>query len=258
MSKYDDEELGSHGGSWKIALADLMTVLMVFFLVMWLSSIMEPADRQALADNFAGDKDSGGKQEASPLPEDQGDTLVKPIEELKPLTKAEIEMMVSRMDATVEETDNQFIITLRSDKAFESGRASLQESAKAQLETMAEKLSGRRTPMQITGHTDNVPIRNVTFPSNWELSAGRASSVARLFEDFGVDKQWITVAGRADAEPIFDNDTNVGRAQNRRVVIALDKQEQVEPKANQSKTNANALSEQLERLQQSRQQRLAD
>ena len=43
----DDDEGGSHGGSWKIALADLMTVLMVFFLVMWLSAIMDPADRQA-------------------------------------------------------------------------------------------------------------------------------------------------------------------------------------------------------------------
>lgn len=221
----DDEDGGAHGGSWKIALADLMTVLMVFFLVMWLSAIMEPADRQSLADSFAKEKSEGGKQESSPLPEQKGDVQINPIESLKPLTKAEIETMVSRMDASVEETPDHFIITLRSDKAFESGRASLQDKAKAQLEQLAEKLAGRRTPMTITGHTDNVPIRNVTFPSNWELSAARASSVARLFEDFGVDKQWMTVSGRADAEPLFDNDTSVGRAQNRRVVITLDKAE---------------------------------
>lgn len=219
----DDEGGGAHGGSWKIALADLMTVLMVFFLVMWLSAIMDPADRKALANSFATVKSEGGVQESSPMPEQKGDVLINPIE-LKPLTKSEIETMVKKMDASVEETPEHFVITLRSDKAFESGRASLQESAKAQLEKMAEELAGRRNPMVITGHTDNVPIRNVTFPSNWELSSARASSVARLFEDFGVDKAFMTVSGRADAEPLVANDTNVGRAQNRRVVILLEKQ----------------------------------
>jgi chemotaxis protein MotB len=236
----DDDEGGSHGGSWKIALADLMTVLMVFFLVMWLSAIMDPADRQTLADSFAKEKSEGGSQESSPMPEQKGDVLINPIE-LKPLTKSEIESMIKKMDASVEETPEHFIITLRSDKAFESGRASLQEAAKAQLEKMAEDLSNRRNRMVITGHTDNVPIRNVTFPSNWELSSARASSVARLFEDFGVDKQFMTVSGRADAEPLVANDTNVGRAQNRRVVILLDKNSvplPVEKPAPKSKSTA--------------------
>lgn len=238
----DDDEGGSHGGSWKIALADLMTVLMVFFLVMWLSAIMDPADRQALADSFAKEKSEGGTQESSPMPEQKGDVLINPIE-LKPLTKSEIESMIKKMDASVEETPEHFIITLRSDKAFESGRASLQEAAKAQLEKMAEELASRRNAMVITGHTDNVPIRNVTFPSNWELSSARASSVARLFEDFGVDKKFMTVSGRADAEPLVANDTNVGRAQNRRVVILLDKNSvplPVEKPAPKSKTPSKA------------------
>jgi chemotaxis protein MotB len=225
MSAHDDDDEGSgaHGGSWKIALADLMTVLMVFFLVMWLSAIMDPEDRKALADSFAQVKSEGGLKESSPMPEQKGDVLINPIE-LKPLTKSEIEILVQKMDASVEETPEHFVITLRSDKAFESGRASLQEAAKAQLEVMAENLANRRNPMVITGHTDNVPIRNVTFPSNWELSSARASSVARLFEDFGVGKQFMTVSGRADAEPLVPNDTNVGRSQNRRVVILLEKQ----------------------------------
>lgn len=240
----DDDEGGSHEGSWKLALADLMTVLMVFFLVMWLSAIMDPADRQALADSFAKEKSEVGTQESSPMPEQKDDVLINPIE-LKPLTKSEIESMIKKMDASLEETPEHFIITLRSDKAFESGRASLQEAAKAQLEKMAEELAGRRNAIVITGHTDNVPIRNVTFPSNWELSSARASSVARLFEDFGVDKQFMTVSGRADAEPLVANDTNVGRAQNRRVVILLDKNsvplpvEKPEPKSKTpSKANA--------------------
>lgn len=226
MSAHDDDEGGSHGGSWKIALADLMTVLMVFFLVMWLSAIMDPGDRKALADVFKEVKSNNGAQESSPMPEQKGEVLINPLD-LKPLTKSDIEAMVKNMDATVEETPDQFIITLRSDKAFESGRATLQENAKAQLEMMGEKMASYHNKITITGHTDNVPIRNVTFPSNWELSSARASSVARLFEDFGVKKSLMTVAGRADAEPVADNQINIGRAQNRRVIISIDKHSEV-------------------------------
>jgi chemotaxis protein MotB len=221
----DDDEGGGHGSSsWKIALADLMTVLMVFFLVMWLSAIMDPADRKALAEVFKDVKSNNGVAESNPLPEQKGDVLLNPLD-LKPLTKSDIEVMIKELDASVEETPEQFIITLRSDKAFESGRASLQESAKAKLETVALKFADRRNRLTITGHTDNVPIRNVSFPSNWELSSARASSVARLFEDFGVEKEFMTVAGRADAESVSANDTNIGRAQNRRVVMSIDKKE---------------------------------
>jgi chemotaxis protein MotB len=224
----DDEGGGAHGGSWKIALADLMTVLMVFFMVMWMSAIMDPGDREALSDVFKDVKSNNGSQESSPLPEQKGDVLLNPLD-LKPLQKSDIESMVKDLDASVEETPEFFIITLRSDKAFESGRASLQENAKAKLEKVALKFADRRNRLVITGHTDNVPIRNVSYPSNWELSSARASSVARLFEDFGVDKQFMTVSGRADAEPVSGNDTNIGRVQNRRVVISVEKQEVPRP-----------------------------
>jgi chemotaxis protein MotB len=226
MSNVDDDVDGGHGGSWKIALADLMTVLMVFFLVMWLSAIMDPGDRNALADSFKDEK--AAKKDDSPVSNpllaQRGDVLINPLD-LKPLAKSEIEQLVSGLDATVEETPEQFIITLKTDKAFESGRASLQENAKAKLEMVGERFANHRNRLTITGHTDNVPIRNVTYPSNWELSSARAASVARLFEDFGVDKQFMTVAGRADAEPVSANDTNIGRAQNRRIVISVDKNE---------------------------------
>lgn len=214
-----------HTGSWKIALADLMTVLMVFFLVMWLSAIMDPGDRRSFSDSFKTEKKSvsAGAQEASPMPNMSGDVLIQPIEELKPLTREIIEPIVKDLNATIEETPEAFSIIIRSDKTFESGRASLNDVAKGKLEVLAMRLGGRKQMITITGHTDNVPIRNVTFPSNWELSAGRASSVARLFVDFEVDPKYITVAGRSDAEPVSDNNSNLGRSQNRRIVIKIDK-----------------------------------
>ncbi|HID00966.1 MAG TPA: flagellar motor protein MotD, partial [Piscirickettsiaceae bacterium] len=69
----------------------------------------------------------------------------------------------------------------------------------------------------------SVPIRNLQFPSNWELSAARASTVARVFIDMGIDQRLITVQGRADNDPVAPNTTKFGRAMNRRVVILLDK-----------------------------------
>jgi chemotaxis protein MotB len=192
---------------------------------MWLSAIMDPGDRRSFSDSFKTEKKpvSAGAQEASPMPNMSGDVLIQPIEELKPLTREIIEPIVRDLNATIEETPESFSIVIRSDKTFESGRASLNDVARGKLEVLAMRLVGRKQMITVTGHTDNVPIRNVTFPSNWELSAGRASSVARLFVDFEVNPKYITVAGRADAEPVSDNNSNLGRSQNRRIVIKIDK-----------------------------------
>ena len=75
--------------------------------------------------------------------------------------------------------------------------------------------------MQIEGHTDNLPIASTIFPSNWELSSARASSVTRLFVENGVAPQRIEVIGYADNRPVDTNDTPEGRARNRRVTVMI-------------------------------------
>src|SRR5437660_42153 len=80
----------------------------------------------------------------------------------------------------------------------------------------------RRVPGQVDviGHSDNIPIRTLRFPSNWELSKARAESVARLLAA-GIGPGRIRADGRGDAEPVTANDTPQGRAKNRRVEITL-------------------------------------
>jgi chemotaxis protein MotB len=73
--------------------------------------------------------------------------------------------------------------------------------------------------VQIEGHTDNLPIHNPAFPSNWELSAMRASTVARLLTENGVDERRITAIGQGAKMPVGDNATPDGRAKNRRVTV---------------------------------------
>ncbi|HPP47832.1 MAG TPA: OmpA family protein, partial [Accumulibacter sp.] len=77
-------------------------------------------------------------------------------------------------------------------------------------------------PVTIEGHTDNVPISNAQFPSNWELSAVRATTVLRLFADAGVAPERLTAIGYADTRPVEANTLVEGRARNRRVTILIE------------------------------------
>lgn len=215
---------GAHGGSWKIALADLMTVLMVFFLVMWLISVVDPEERQAFVNSLVGEPPIGA--------EIQDDKMLPPQEEViqldlkPPASQAEIEAALKNIDPkdiNIEETPEYTKITLRSDSFFESGRATISDKTRETLETLGETLSGRSQPITITGYTDNRPINNFQFPSNWELSASRAATVARTFIDMGMRKELLSIQGRADNEAVTSNATAYGRSLNRRVIIMVDK-----------------------------------
>jgi len=75
--------------------------------------------------------------------------------------------------------------------------------------------------IEVEGHTDDIPIFTPQFPSNWELSAARASSVVRLFIDQGVTAERLRAVGLASYRPISSNETPEGRARNRRVTITI-------------------------------------
>ena len=104
---------------------------------------------------------------------------------------------------------------------FSPGDAKLTgESIKA-LQAIANVLKDQRYDMEIDGYTDDVPISNPLFPSNWELSAVRASSVAREFIASGIAENRLMVVGYGANKPITPNDTSEGRARNRRVEVVI-------------------------------------
>lgn len=112
-------------------------------------------------------------------------------------------------------------IEIKSDLLFASGVAAPESSARPVLESLAEALEAFPNPLRIEGHTDNVPIATFAFPSNWELSAARASSVARLFESRGIESGRLAVVGYGETRPVDSNAVPTGRDQNRRVVIVV-------------------------------------
>lgn len=104
---------------------------------------------------------------------------------------------------------------------FELGRAELKNAAGQLLRRLAPVLMENQYRISIEGHTDNIPIRNRQFPSNWELSSARSSIVLRYLAGQGVDPGRMRAVGYADTRPLGSNKTADGRGENRRVTLVI-------------------------------------
>jgi chemotaxis protein MotB len=171
----------------------------------------------------------------------------------KPLTAAQLQAALNSMSASVAEQDelvalqrklesyaqahgfaNQvkaiidrrgLVVQVLTDKLlFESGQASLQPAGQPLLNEIAQLLNVDQThPITVEGYTDNVPIHSAEFPSNWELSTARATTVVQYLISRGVNDNRLGAAGYADLHPIASNATATGRALNRRVDIVIER-----------------------------------
>jgi chemotaxis protein MotB len=151
---------------------------------------------------------------ASRQTESQYDKLVHNLtEEVK---KGELQVRQYKNMLTVEVAEQLF---------FDSGRANLKDSGKAVLKRVGEALKGYEDKViRIVGHTDNVPITKSlqrVFPSNWELSVARATTVVRYLQEVGIPPERMIASGRAEYQPIAPNDSAEGRNKNRRIEITL-------------------------------------
>ena len=104
---------------------------------------------------------------------------------------------------------------------FSSADSELEEEAFPALRALAAALKTLPNSIDVEGHTDNIPINNEQFPSNWELSAARAASVVHLFTRYGVSPNRLSSIGYAEYRPIADNATSEGRLRNRRVKVVI-------------------------------------
>ncbi|AKJ95005.1 flagellar motor protein MotD [Thioalkalivibrio versutus] len=112
-------------------------------------------------------------------------------------------------------------IEITSRLLFASGAATLNPQAEGLLQEVGGILAPRVSRVHVEGHTDNVPIQTAIYPSNWELSSGRAAAVVSVFEEVGVDPENLVALGYGEHRPTASNDTAEGRAENRRVSIVV-------------------------------------
>jgi len=104
---------------------------------------------------------------------------------------------------------------------FDSGSSDLYPSVVPILTDLGKTLVGFPNHVNVEGHTDTIPISTESFPSNWELSGGRAATVVRLFEFSGIQPDRLAAIGYGEYYPVADNSTREGRTQNRRVVAVI-------------------------------------
>ena len=125
-------------------------------------------------------------------------------------------------DLSIAIRDGRMVLQLPNDVLFDSGRTELKPAGKAALQAIAEVIGPMRgRHFQVSGHTDNVPIHTGRFPSNWELSTGRAVEVVHFLVGRGVPEDALSAAGYSEIDPVASNDSKAGRQLNRRTEIAL-------------------------------------
>jgi len=222
---------------WLISYADFITLLFAFFVVMYaISAVSETKYRilsSALGNAFGKTSPSATpvpQLTPAALPPEVGQRTLEQqqaIEEQTHMTEVAsnlLEVMgplVKEGKVRVTQSRRGVSIEINANVLFEPGRAELEPGSLAVLSAVAEHLRDEPFNLEITGHTDVMPIRNSVFASNWELSAVRATSVVRLLADSGIAPERLYAIGREASNPIASNATAEGRARNRRVELMI-------------------------------------
>ena len=231
---YDDAT--EHHDRWLISYADFITLLFAFFVVMYAISVVNVGKYQVLS-NALGDA-FGGKPatpQASSTIEQQlpltsliarkrFDAQRRERERLNLLARqlnTSLAPLVKEGKVRVTQTERGVQVDINASVLFAEGQAQLGRDARATLGTVANLLKGDSHAIQVEGHTDNQPIANSAFPSNWELSSVRASSVVRLFIETGILESRLTAVGHGANLPVAPNGDAAGRARNRRVAVTI-------------------------------------
>lgn len=214
-------------GGWRLTLADMMTLILCFFVLMISVAKVDQSRYEAMSDILA--EAMKGKAAPSKRTAEQATTRVnkksKNLFELQ-LDLAKLLGKESRA-VNLKLRPDAVAINLKGGVFFQLGSADLTSEALRILDKLETPLMEAKYKLTIEGHSDNLPIHSAQFPSNWELSSARASSVARYFIAQGFPKDDIQVMGLADTRPLAPNADKQGvpipanQSKNRRVVILV-------------------------------------
>jgi len=253
--KHEEEEGNSE--RWLVSYADFITLLFAFFTTLYAISTVDaqkmgkmvtsmrasfdnnlfvagskslslsqgPGDlasssmSREVLQKLAGQNGSNGKSPGSKRQMLNGEKALGRLKRnIESLVGAD--MMKGMVRARVD--PRGLVISLGEGIVFDSGSDQIKPEGKSLLDTIATSLVSVGNNIRIEGHTDNVPIKNPRFPSNWELSTARATAViSYMIEKFGLQPDQLSAAGYAEYRPVAANDTADGRASNRRVDVVV-------------------------------------
>lgn len=211
--------------AWLITYLDMLTLLLVMLVIMLALAgkgegqqsepAMVEATQQAAGDQLVALQPSASPVPSIvPLPAPAADTQQDDTSEAKPdlALGDDIEVIVN---------DGSISFRISSEILFGSGRAELEDAGLDVIDRLVPTLAAGGHRIIVEGHTDNLPIQTERFPSNWELSASRASSVVRYLQLAGIESTRLSATGYADTRPLAGNGDEQGRASNRRVELIM-------------------------------------
>ena len=256
LNRQHEEEYENHE-RWVISYADFITLLFAFFVVMYaMSSVNEGKYKvlsSTLQDAFNQTPKSMRPIEVGPsvgyggydpnqvidLPfprfieepqpekeEEKAGILGGGSEELMQIAgeiRSSFPELLKKELINLGENDNWLEIEINNKLLFQSGDATPNPDAISLIMRLAEPLKNVTLPINIEGFTDNVPIKNDRYPSNWELSAARAAAIVRILASNEIDARRLAAIGYGEFKPVASNSTEEGRQRNRRVVMLISK-----------------------------------
>lgn len=250
MARQKKHEEHENHERWLVSYADFITLLFAFFVVMYSISQVNEGKYRVLSDSLVnafqnppksnmpiplGTNSGAGYNKAPQSPIKQAIPLKRtdPVQEAK-RKKQEIKMkgiakdilkvlepLVKGGQVRVTQSARGIAIEINASILFEPGLAVLEGDSSKALTALAKVLSGEENNIQVEGYSDNSPIKTALYPSNWELSSARASSVVRLFIENGVNQERLVAIGYGENKPVASNDKVDGRARNRRVTVMV-------------------------------------
>jgi chemotaxis protein MotB len=237
MRRRPKNRVNTNHERWLVSYADFITLLLAFFVVLYSSTQMDNRKIAQVSAAIHGAFQELGVFAGSPdqehhegLPTGGGILGLKPgggvtavdVNRLRRELENALGKEIAKHEIQMRATPEGLVVSLSEVGFFNSGEATLIEDGKSTLARIAHVLNEKGFQIRVEGHTDNVPIHNPHFKSNWELSTARATEVVSLLvEQYGFDPQQISAAGFSEYHPVASNGTDDGRKANRRVDLIV-------------------------------------
>jgi chemotaxis protein MotB len=236
-----EEKTGNTAG-WLTTFNDLITLLMVFFVLLFTMGSMDKdlmkdvqnALQSGLGALSAGSKVSvalNGSQRLTPLGDPltqaQGGTTPGGEDSSADSLDEALDELNAEPGISVKYENEEIRISFEDALLFDLGKAAINSSGLALLDNMAALIQANSCAVRVEGHTDNIPIHTQRFPSNWDLSTARAISVVKYFIHIGkINPKRLSAVGYGETRPLAPNDSPAKRARNRRVEIVLEMEDE--------------------------------
>jgi chemotaxis protein MotB len=201
---------------WVITYADMMTNLMLFFLVLFAFTRMDSKSQDKMSKTFKSDfsntQQTGGNGSGT------GDGKQE-------MSDENIKQEAGKVNGLVDANEERIKFSLSGEVLFDLGSAELKSEAKKNLLETIKIFEKIPNTIIVEGYTDNIPIKTREFSSNWELSLARAESVLNFIAANGIPANRLCIAGYGEYKPIVPNTDEISRAKNRRIEISILKRE---------------------------------